>query len=55
MAMPPARRRRANWRRALGIAVKRLPVAALGGADDINAAHMAGTLVLPSVPRGDRW
>ncbi|MCL4544827.1 MAG: hypothetical protein M1118_09585 [Chloroflexi bacterium] len=28
--------------RAMGIAVKRLPTAALGGADDVNAAHMAG-------------
>lgn len=36
--------------RTLGIAVKRLPVAALGGKDDINAAHMAGVLSWPSLP-----
>jgi hypothetical protein len=36
--------------RALGIAVKRLPVAAFGGKDDLNAAHMAGPLRLPVLP-----
>jgi hypothetical protein len=36
--------------RALGIAVKRLSVAALGGKDDLNAARMAGLLRLPTLP-----
>lgn len=38
--------------RALGIAVKRLPPVALGGKDDLNAAHMAGVLRLPAQPAG---
>jgi hypothetical protein len=36
--------------RALGIAVRRLPVSALGGTDDLNAAHMAGALRVPPLP-----
>lgn len=40
--------------RALGIVVKRLPVVALGGRDDLNAMHMAGTLPLPPLPDPDR-
>lgn len=36
--------------RVLGIVVKRLPMAALGGKDDLNAAHMAGVLCLPPLP-----
>ncbi len=36
--------------RALGIAVQWLPAAALGGADGLNAAHMAGALRLPPFP-----
>ncbi|MGI8914260.1 MAG: toprim domain-containing protein [Chloroflexota bacterium] len=38
--------------RALGIVVLRLPVTALGRADDLNAAHMAGMLRLPQIPPG---
>ncbi len=36
--------------RGLGIVVQRLPVVALGGADDLNAAHMADVLRLPPLP-----